>query len=267
MPARPQSRQQRRRPRAVTVTADLQSYLLPAAGLGVALAGVAALRLNGYSRLEYVTAAMLSRHVKRGGARVLQLGGSTRDLFYYPEGTLQVTVGGPQVGAMWEQAGVQAKVPVVAVTADVQKVLSSQAGSTLDSVVLLNQLQQWADVEQLLAQVYRILKPGGTLVFIQRLRGGPLQGLLGGGGGVEPGVVDSVQQYAGWDFAQLDALLEDTDPHAVGVAIKPLSAGAGSGGAAGSVDAAAFEQLMRRGGKAKQKQQQQQQGGGFGTAR
>jgi hypothetical protein len=50
----------------------------------------------------------------------LQLGGSTRDLFYYPEGTLQVTVGGPQVGAMWEQAGVQAKVPVVAVTADVQ---------------------------------------------------------------------------------------------------------------------------------------------------
>jgi hypothetical protein len=79
--------------------------------------------------------------------------------------------------------------------------------------------------------------------------------------------VDSVQQYAGWDFAQLDALLENTDPHAVGVAIKPLSAGAGSGGAAGSVDAAAFEQLMRRGGKAKQQQQQQQQGGGFGTAR
>lgn len=34
------------------------------------------------------------------------------------------------------------------------------------------------------AQVYRVLKPGGTFVFIQRLRGGALQGLLGGGSGL-----------------------------------------------------------------------------------
>ena len=127
--------------------------------------------------------------------------------------------------------------------------LAAQAGSTADSLVLLNTLQCWSDPSQLLAEVrrggpgglprlllpppalppllllrtepplhalrcsphgaarrhcphhrrhtaasaaprfvppaqaYRVLKPGGTLVFVQRVRGGPLQALLGGGGG------------------------------------------------------------------------------------
>lgn len=49
-----------------------------------------ALKVSTYSQLEYIVAAMLTRHVKAGGARVVQLGGSTRDLFYYPAGTVQV---------------------------------------------------------------------------------------------------------------------------------------------------------------------------------
>lgn len=32
------------------------------------------LRIGTYSQVEYVTAAMLARHVKPGGARVLQVG-------------------------------------------------------------------------------------------------------------------------------------------------------------------------------------------------
>ncbi|PRW60904.1 methyltransferase type 11 [Chlorella sorokiniana] len=205
---------------------------------------------------------MLARHVKQGGARVLQLGGSTRDIFYYPADTIQVTVGGPDVSpGLWEQAGMQAKVPVQAVKAEPQKVLSSQAGSTADSIVLLNQLQEWADMQQLLSQVYRVLKPGATLVFVQRLRGGPLQPLLGGSAGaVDPTLIDQIQDYAGWDFVQVDAALQSSDLHAVGVAVKPLTA-TGNASADGSVDAAAFEALMRRG-KGK-RQQQQQQAGGF----
>lgn len=35
----------------------------------------------------------------------------------------------------------------------------------------------------MLKQVYRVLKPGGTLIFVQRLHGGPLQPLLGGSAG------------------------------------------------------------------------------------
>jgi hypothetical protein len=37
------------------------------------LCRVAALRFTSYSQLEYITAAMLARHVKPGGARVLQV--------------------------------------------------------------------------------------------------------------------------------------------------------------------------------------------------
>ena len=37
------------------------------------LCRVAALRFTAYSQLEYITAAMLARHVKPGGARVLQV--------------------------------------------------------------------------------------------------------------------------------------------------------------------------------------------------
>jgi len=67
--------------------------------------------------------------------------------------------------------------------------------------------------------------------------------------------VDAVQQYGGWDFVQWDEALQGSDPHAVGVAIKPLTAVGGSKAPDGSVDAVAFEQLMRRN-KKQQKQQQ-----------
>ena len=42
---------------------------------------------------------MLGRHVRAGGARVLQLGGTTRDIYYYPQGTVEVAVAGPGTNA------------------------------------------------------------------------------------------------------------------------------------------------------------------------
>lgn len=49
----------------------------------------------------------------------------------------------------------------------VQKVLSTQAGSTADSVVLLNQLQNWADMQQLLSQASLVL--GGHVYMLASL--------------------------------------------------------------------------------------------------
>jgi hypothetical protein len=43
---------------------------------------VAGLRLYTYSQLEYITAAMLARHVKPGGARVLQVCGMVAVLLF-----------------------------------------------------------------------------------------------------------------------------------------------------------------------------------------
>lgn len=48
-----------------------------------------------------------------GGARVLQLGGDVKQLYYYPRDTVLVSVAAPKLRrALWEQAGVQAGVPV-----------------------------------------------------------------------------------------------------------------------------------------------------------
>lgn len=56
-----------------------------------------------------------------------------------------------------------------------QKVLSSQAGSTADSIVLVNQMQQWGDMQQLLAQVgalvgwsRRCRPPPGHILFCEK---------------------------------------------------------------------------------------------------
>ena len=83
----------------------------------------------------------------------------------------------------------------------------------------------------------------------------------------DPAVMAAVQEYRGWDFVQWDAALEGTDPHAVGVAIKPLADGGAGGPPGASVDSVAFEQMMKRNSgkrnkqQAKAQQQQQQRPG------
>jgi hypothetical protein len=53
----------------------------------------AAFKAYTYSQLEYITAAMLTRHVPRAeplGPTVVQVGGGTKELFYYPSNTSKV---------------------------------------------------------------------------------------------------------------------------------------------------------------------------------
>lgn len=51
-----------------------------------------------------------------------------------------------------------------------------------------------------------------------------------------------------WDFMEWDIAVDGLDPHAVGVAVKPLQA-AGGGDPEFSVDNTAFEQLLKSKGK------------------
>lgn len=76
-------------------------------GAGVA---TAAGRVYAYSQLEFVVAAMLTNNVPKGGGTVLQLGGGSRELYYYPRDLRALYVlGAAQAKGLLEQAGLQAR--------------------------------------------------------------------------------------------------------------------------------------------------------------
>ncbi len=144
---------------------------------------VVAAKFAAYSQLEVVRTGMLSRHVKAKDARVLQLGGTTRDLFYYPNGTVQVTIAAEDIKeGLWEQAGISAGVPVRPVKTSSAMALSNSAGAAFDSVVAFDQLGSVLDYSTYFADVWRVLNPGGTFIFIQRVTGSPVSGLVRLGG-------------------------------------------------------------------------------------
>lgn len=197
--------------------------------VGLILAAIGALRFYTYSQIELITASMLSRHVKPGGARVLQVGGSTRDLYYYPKGTVSVTVLLQKEGessGLWEQAGLQAQVPV--------EIVRNNQGireGSYDSVVAFNQLdsKKMNSNTTLIAKLKESLKPGGTFIFIQKLSDG-----------VEESTIDALVDSASWDFCQWDSFLGGIDGHVAGVGIKSMR-----GVKNESVDKGTFEQVMK----------------------
>ncbi len=167
------------------------------------------LKLTAYSQLEIVRTAMLSRHVKNGGAKVLQLGGTTRDLYYYPAKTLSVSVnlldGGPRTQGLFEQAGIQVGIPTTATAVPLVECLASVPTASLDSVVAFEQFGEVASAEALesiASDISRVLKPGGTFIFYERIArdGGFAQ--LGGKRGSRLDVGGVIAGLDVWDFCE-----------------------------------------------------------------
>lgn len=211
-------------------------------GAALVAAPVVAARLTAYSKLQYVTAALLTNRVPRGGARILQLGGSTKDLYYYPSDAVQVTVVVPGANAgLWEQAGIQAALPVVVRNAAPRPDQRWAPDGSADAVVVPASLPPplltptsssaaataGAGVDKAVADATRALKPGGCLLLVQQvvLAGGdsPLRALYGG----SAGAVDATALEAAlekvekmYDSIEVDVVLEGQDPHVVAVARK-----------------------------------------------
>jgi SAM-dependent methyltransferase len=100
-----------------------------------------------------------------------------------------------------------------------------------------------------LAEAARVLRPGGALIFVERVAGArapapPLRGLVtagapGGGAAIDTAELDALRGVGGavWQGLQYDLAIEGQDPHALGVAIRgegraPAGGGGGGGGAA-----------------------------------
>uniref|UniRef100_A0A383VYG1 Methyltransferase type 11 domain-containing protein n=1 Tax=Tetradesmus obliquus TaxID=3088 RepID=A0A383VYG1_TETOB len=197
---------------------------------GVAiLAGAAALKFYLYSQLEYITAAMLTKYVPQAGkgATVIQLGGGTRELYYYPKNTMTVINVGENVNkGLMEQAGVTAAVPTIVKQQPITD-LSFQPDASVDAVVALGVISQLSaqQRQQCLEEAARVLKPGMPLVFVEPvLEGGsPLRGLVGVSAGKQAlpsAELQALQESSAFSYSQFDVALQGQDPHAVGVAVK-----------------------------------------------
>lgn len=167
---------------------------------------------------------MMGRYMpgQRPDLRFLQLGGSSRDLFYYPTATALVIFQDPGANeSLMRQAGIQAGVDVDVKT-NAYDDLAWRPASSLDGVFANNVIGKASDPSKLLRELYRVLKPGAPVVFVQRLRGPALQALSGGEGAVDTEVLNAAITQDAWTLCQYDTALAAVDPHAVGLLVKPL---------------------------------------------
>ena len=130
-------------------------------GFGIAKAFV-------YWRVQFITAAMIGKHVPPDAKRVLEFGvGAGKNLYYYPK-TVGMVVGIDEDAKedLLIQVSVAAGVPFVAKK---QSVLenSNQADASVDAVVVTGALTECGDAEKLVAEAARVLKPGAPLVFVE----------------------------------------------------------------------------------------------------
>lgn len=222
--------------RPFTAIADSlpSSSLLPTLLVVLSAGAAAAWRFAVYSRREYIVAATVGKYVPKGGASVIQINGTTRDVYYYPKGTVSVKVVGSSVRpALMEQAGASAAVPVEA-RKQTPTDLSFQGTGTLDAVVAFNALKDvGSEAEQYLAEVTRVLKPGGPFIFFDRVEGEGLAAaaqLVVGNifSRVDESALQQLRKCSGLVDVTGDIVLKGQDPHAVGVAFK-----SGAGGKAG----------------------------------
>eukprot|EP00898_Chlorokybus_atmophyticus_P007855 jgi/Chlat1/8070/Chrsp73S07538 len=204
----------------VPVPAITSAAEIAAAGAVVVTLGF---RAYVYLRMQYVTAAMLGRHVPKE-ATVVELGmKGGRNLYYYPKSTRMVIGVSPSAKAgLLQQTAATIGMPL-----DVrQQPLAPLdiATSSVDAVVSVNALSGVADPAACIAEAARVLRPGKPFIFLEETaaNGGlaaALQGLFGKKADI------ATVECGGFGDVHFDVLFEGQAPRAVGVATKQVAAG------------------------------------------
>jgi len=203
-------------------------------GFGIAKAFV-------YWRVQFITAAMIGKHVPPDAKRVLEFGvGAGKNLYYYPK-TVGMVVGIDEDAKedLLIQVSVAAGVPFVAKK---QSVLenSNQADASVDAVVTTGALTECGDAEKLVAEAARVLKPGAPLVFVEDMswpKGDGALAAIRASDGFEPAQFDD-----GWATLPLAAC-------AIGVAVRKGDEAPGGIDKKGGAAAESFETATGLAGK------------------
>ena len=185
---------------------DDSASFLPVGGALLLLGGVGYL-VYLYSQIEYITAAMIARHVPPQ-ASVIQIGGGTKELFYYPKTIEKVTVVGENVNkGLMEQGGIQAGCPTICKSTSPADMRFAPTNS-IDALICIRAFGQLGSLtgEGFLLEAARVLKPGGKIVFIEQVSSGIISGL-------------STKEKM-FEQVAYDQFLEKVYPHVAGIAIK-----------------------------------------------
>ena len=194
----------------------------PAVLLLSVLGGFALAKTAVYWRVQFITAAMIAKHVPPGAKRVLEYGvGQGRNLYYYPKGTGMVVGVDPDAKEdLLIQVSVAAGVPFVSRTQPLEA-NNGQPDGTLDAVVTTGALRRSADPEAIVREAGRALKPGAPLVFVEDMSFGK-QGVLEA---LTSSTLFEPPQYDdGWATLPLS-------PVAIGVAVRKGAEAPPAGGA------------------------------------
>lgn len=202
--------------------------------LGVASTGALAFgifRAVVYFNVQYFIAALVGKHVPRGGARVLDLGiREGRNLYYYPPDTVQVVaVSAKPDLQLLESQSASAKVPI-RFASDYSKI----PANSMDAVVSVYGMAEMSDEEAktALKEAVRVLKPGKPFIYVENVGSEnglvrALQGVIesigkatGSNFQVTRDVLPIIQNTEGLEDLQYENILTVQDPHLCGVARK-----------------------------------------------
>ncbi|KAL2612259.1 hypothetical protein R1flu_023951 [Riccia fluitans] len=202
------------------------------------------LRVFIYFRMEYITAAMLGRHVPRGGARVVELDiREGRNLYYYPSDTVQVvTVSTKPNRTLLENQAIKAGVPIQIKTQGPTSL--GLPSNSVDAVVSASAFRNIPDeeVKNTLREAVKVLQPGKPFIFVEpvgaknplvRAAQNVLENLLkltGSRRRLTRDLLQYIQEEDELENLEYEEIFGLFDPQIVGVARKKLSGGTASQG-------------------------------------
>lgn len=227
-------REYTRPPMAVIWPLEVDTTTAATVVTGTSLLGFAIVRTFVYFRMQYIIAAMLGRHVPRGGSRILDLGiREGRNLYYYPKDVIQVVVVAPSPNLqLLESQAVRAGVPIEVKSKSPDA--SGVPANSMDAVVSVYAMSELSDsqVASSLSEAVRVLKPGKPFIFVENV-GAKATVLRAAQGALEKigrmmgnktcatrDLLPFLEKMEGLTDLQYDNLLDFQDPHLVGVAIK-----------------------------------------------
>lgn len=227
-------RQYTRPPMAIIWPLEVDTTTAATVVTGTSLLGFAIVRTFVYFRMQYIIAAMLGRHVPRGGSRILDLGiREGRNLYYYPKDVIQVVVVAPSPNLqLLESQAVRAGVPIEVKSKSPDA--SGLPANSMDAVVSVYAMSELSDsqVASSLSEAVRVLKPGKPFIFVENV-GAKATVLRAAQGALETigrmmgnktcatrDLLPFLEKVEGLTDLQYDNLLDFQDPHLVGVAIK-----------------------------------------------